>query len=118
MKKRVKKKRKRSVEFSTLRDFSIPLKTLRVFTRIWSLEEAEPPNPPLTKRKIFFAFLDVSDHFLAKKRKTKVWNFPDFGILAEPPNPHLIPSHQGENFLCISGRFRPFSSKKKKNKKS
>ena len=27
--------------------------------------------PPLTKGKIFFSFLDVSDHFLAKKKKKK-----------------------------------------------
>ena len=62
------------------------LKTLRIFTQIWSLQEAEPPNPPsppLTKGKIFFAFLDVSDHLEAKKKKKiNVENHP---ILPPPP---------------------------------
>ena len=55
------------------------LKTLRIFTQIWSFWEAEPPNPPLTKGKIFFAFLDVSDHLEAKKKKKKnCGKSPDF----------------------------------------
>ena len=62
------------------------LKTLRIFTQIWSLQEAEPPNPPLTaltKGKIFFAFLDISDHLEAKKKKKRdVENHP---ILPPPP---------------------------------
>ena len=59
------------------------LKTLRIFTQIWSLQEAEPPSPPLTKGKIFFAFLDVSDYLEAKKKKKKLWKITRF----QPPSP-------------------------------
>ena len=59
------------------------LKTLRIFTQIWSLQEAEPPSPPLTKGKIFFAFLDVSDHLEAKKKKKR--NVENHPILPPPP---------------------------------
>ena len=47
-----------------------------------------PPSSPLTpphKGKIFFAFLDVSDHLEAKKKKKKrCGNHP---ILPSPPRP-------------------------------
>ena len=42
-----------------------------------------PPSLPLTKGKFFFAFLDVSDHLEAKKKKKRdVENHP---ILPPPP---------------------------------
>ena len=47
-------------------------------TNLIPLGGRTPQSPPLTKGKIFFAFLDVSDHLEAKKRKKEMWKITRF----------------------------------------
>ena len=54
------------------------MKTLE-FSRKFGPQRRRIPNPPLIPLTIVFAFLDVSDHFLVKKKhkKTKCEKLPD-----------------------------------------